>query len=136
MTKAEKLILRGSEKPEVARAAKTISDILCRLSLGQAQYFAESVEGAFPQMNEAEATALAHCFERVAEYFRQKANGEQFPHCGYNDHPVRNWSTNEEFFYEIHKVFCVLACNLECCGENKDCWETRSAFCRDYKPKG
>ncbi len=135
MTKAEKLISRGSEKPEVTRAAKTISDMLCRLSLGQAQYFAESVEGAFPDLTQTEAAALARCLERAADYFQQKADGEQFPHCGYAHDPVRTWKTNEEFFYDIHKLFCVLACNLEYCGENQDCWETRSAFCRDYTPK-
>jgi hypothetical protein len=63
MTKTEKLISRGSEKLEVARAAKTVSDMLCRLSLGQAQYFAESVEGAFPDLTQSEAAALARCFE-------------------------------------------------------------------------
>ncbi len=109
--------------------------MLCRLSLGQAQYFVESVEGAFPGLTEVEAAALAHCFERAANYFQQKANGEHLPHCGYNDKPVRSWKTNEEFFYDIHRIFCVLACNLEYCGENQDCWETRSAFCQDYKPK-
>ena len=131
MSKTEKLIMRGSENPEVARAAKTISDMLCRLALGQVQYFAESVQAAFPNLTPEEAIALSKTFERTAEYFRQIAQGEQFPHVGYQNEQVRPWASEPEFFYNIHKVFCVLACDLEHCEENLDCWETRSAFCRD-----
>lgn len=132
--KTQKLISRGSENPKVAMAARAISDMLMRMALGQAQNFAECVERAFPEMTEKEAASLALLFYRVSTYFNQKAWGEKFPHAGYNDKPVRNWNTDAKFFYDVHKVFCVLACNLEYCAENKDCWETRSAFCRYDRP--
>lgn len=62
--------------------------------------------------------------------FNKKARGERFPHIGYKNTPVRNWTSDADFFYSIHKIFCVLACDLEYCAKNPDCWETRSAFCR------
>lgn len=134
-SKAEKLISRGSEKPKVTRAAREISELLMRMALGQSQYFAECVERAFPNMTETEAAALAQFFFRVYDYFSQKASGKRFPRVGHNDVTVRSWASDQEFFYDVHKVFCVLACDLEYCGENMDCWETRSAFCRDFKDR-
>lgn len=129
-SKTQKLISRGSENPKVARAAREVSDILMRMALGQAQYFAECVERAFPNLTEEESENLAFFFSRASDYFAQKAMGDRFPHAGYNDKTIRRWSTDEEYFYNIHKVFCVLACDLEYCSQNMDCWETRSAFCR------
>lgn len=129
-TKADKLISRGSENPQVALAAREISEMLTRMSLGQSQYFAECVERVFPELTQPESEALAAFFERTADYFKQKAEGEKFPHTGYGDRAVRTWKTSEDYFYAIHKVFCVLACQLEHCPENMGCWETRSAFCR------
>lgn len=129
-SKAEKLIDRGSEHPEVARAARDISDMLIRIALGQPRYFAECVERAFPSITQKELEDLSALFALVSDYFRQKSEGEIVPQLKNEYRPVRNWGTNQDYFYLIHRLLCVLACDLDYCAENFDCWETRSAHCR------
>ena len=129
--KTQKLISRGSENPKVARAARQISEMLTRMSLGQATHFAEIVEQVFPNMTEKEASALADFFNSVGDYFSYKASGgtDRFYAGASPSNTVRSWKTDEEAFYDVHKVFCVLACELPYCAEHKQCWETRQAFC-------
>lgn len=128
-TKADKLISRGSETPGVADAAAHVSDMLIRMMLNQPQYFAEAVERALPKLTREEAVHLRSFFCDVADYFGQKAVGEDFPQLNrHNESVVRNWQMGGGE-YNLLRVFAVLSCPFENCADRMGCWETRRGFC-------
>lgn len=129
-SKAEKLISRGSENPKVSQAARYISDMLMRMALGQVKPFVECVEQVFPKLTKVESKYLSEFFLCVSNYFWNKSKDDPTPRYIPNSHSVRIWDNNATHLYDIHKVFCVLSCDLEYCAENVNCWETRSVFCR------
>jgi hypothetical protein len=128
-TKADKLISRGSETPEVAATAEAVAEMVIRMRLGQALYFAEAAERAVPGMTKQEADSLSVFFSGVASYFAKRANGELRPDINLRLPVVRNWETGDGC-YNLLRVFAVLACPFDFCPDKPDCWETRRAFCK------
>ncbi|HEX8564103.1 MAG TPA: hypothetical protein VF648_00445 [Pyrinomonadaceae bacterium] len=135
----KKLVTRGLENPETLRAAGNIADLLCRLSLGQVKIFAEIIrDEVFPKMTAEEAEWAATFFHRVGVYFERVSAGEKnLTEFLYGDLEIRNWNSNPNYFYDIHRVFRVLGCRQADCGERvgwSNCRETLRWNCGTEDP--
>lgn len=134
-TKADKLIARGSETPEVANAAERVSEMLIRLYMNQPRHFAETVMRAVPGFTKADAEKLRSFFRYVADYFDAEASDRPYPPFGHAEQ-IRRWGADtDNGCYNLLRVFAVLACPFDYCPDNPECWETRRAFCAMDKPK-
>jgi hypothetical protein len=128
-TKAEKLASRGAEHPEVARAARDLTELLIRMALGQANYFAEDAAKAFPNLTQAEASRLGDFFSHVSTWFYRFSPSNPHPEIKH-DNPIRSWESNRPYFYDVMRILSVLACQEPLCPHN-NCWETRRADCTE-----